>query len=105
LSPNFRVVGADTEGLVCTRESLLLMYGCGRLPQMESNVKIKLKLNQNLWGLIVAYIALGVAEYKGLKCLSKWAWVLSVAMTLSLVVTTIAYTWRYCANKLKNKAS
>ena len=70
-------------------------------PRMASDVKIKLKLNQNLWGLIVAYAALGIAEYQGLKCLSKWAWVLSVVMTLSLVVTTFAYTWRYCANKFK----
>jgi len=68
---------------------------------MASDVKIKLKLNQNLWGLIVAYVALGVAEHQGSKCLSKLALVLSAAMTLSLVVTTVAYTWRYCATKFK----
>ena len=72
---------------------------------MASDVKIKLKLNQNLWGLIVAYGALLVAEHYGSKSLSQCAWFLSIVLTLSLIVTTIAYTWRYCANKFKKPGS
>jgi hypothetical protein len=68
---------------------------------MDSNVKIKLKLNQNLWALIVAYIALGFAEYRELKCLSLLAMIFSSVMTLSLIVTTFAYTVRYWRNKMK----
>ncbi|HVS88395.1 MAG TPA: hypothetical protein VHF01_09255 [Candidatus Acidoferrum sp.] len=68
---------------------------------VASNVKIKLKLNQNLWGLIVAYVALGVAEHRGLKCLSILAAIISAVMTLSLIATTVAYTLNYCRNKNK----
>ena len=68
-------------------------------PQMDPGIKIKLKLNQNLWGLIVAYVALGIAQHRELKYLSMLAMVLSAVMTLSLIVTTIAYTGRYWRSK------
>jgi hypothetical protein len=61
----------------------------------------KINLNQNLWGLVVALISLGLSEHLALRVLFWFAVVLVSLMTLSVVATTIAYTLRYCRNKGK----
>jgi hypothetical protein len=61
----------------------------------------KINLNQNLWGLIVAFGSLGAAEYFHLCILFWFAVVLAGVTTLSVVATTAAYTINYCVEKFK----
>jgi hypothetical protein len=65
----------------------------------EQNFKIN--LNQNLWGLVVGLVSLGIAEHFQLYVLFCFAAVLSVVMVLSVISTTIFYTINYCRNKMK----
>ena len=60
----------------------------------------KINLNQNLWGLIVAFASLGLSEHYQLCTLFWFSVVVSVAATLSVVITTITYTIKYCRGKL-----
>jgi hypothetical protein len=60
----------------------------------------KINLNQNLWGLIVTFAALGLAEQYHLCVLFWMAAVASSVMTLSVVITTAVYTFKYCKGKL-----
>ena len=55
----------------------------------------KIKLNQNLWGLVVSFIALGAAEYFELCTLYWFAVSVAGVMTTSIVVTTFQYTKNY----------
>lgn len=59
----------------------------------------KINLNQNLWGLISGFSALGIAEHFNLRTLYWLGLVLSVAMLLSVLATTFAYTRNYWDNK------
>ena len=59
----------------------------------------KINLNQNLWGLIGTYIALGLADYYSLSALFWLSGAASVVMTISVVITNIVYTCKYCKNK------
>lgn len=61
--------------------------------------QFKINLNQNLWGLIVGLLALGVSEYFQLSTLYWFAIIVSVIMVLSIGVTTLAYTITYWKNK------
>ena len=66
--------------------------------------KLDIKLNQNLWGLVVSYSAVGAAEHwclSGLRCLSL---VIAVVFTISVVICLIFYTYTYCVYK-KMRAS
>lgn len=60
----------------------------------------KINLNQNLWGLVIAFAALGLAEHYRLNALFWLSLIVAATMTLSAVITTTAYTWSYCRNKL-----
>lgn len=61
--------------------------------------KFNVNLNQNLWGLVVCYASLGVAEHWRL-CTLFWLSVISSAgMTLSVLITLAFYTWNYCKKK------
>jgi len=60
----------------------------------------KINLNQNLWDLVVALVALGAAEYFHLHILFWFALALSVIMTASIAATTLAYTVNYCNGKM-----
>lgn len=62
--------------------------------------KFNINLNQNLWGLVVAFVSLGLSEYYHLCVLFWFALVLSMVMALSVTVTTVAYTVKYCKGKL-----
>ncbi len=61
--------------------------------------QFKINLNQNLWGLLVGFGTLGVAEYFKLWTLFGFAVVISVIMVSSIAVTTFAYTVNYWKNK------
>lgn len=61
----------------------------------------KISLNQNLWGLIVAFSALGIAEYYRLCSLFWFAAILSFVMTASVVITASIYTYKYCKGKIE----
>jgi hypothetical protein len=61
--------------------------------------KFKINLNQNLWGMVVSYAALGVAEYWQLEALRWMSTIAAGVMTLSVLITTYFYTWNYCRNK------
>lgn len=63
--------------------------------------KVNVNLNQNLWGLVVAYAALGVAEHWSLPWLFKLSRIAAIIMTISVFFTVIAYTWNYCRAKLQ----
>lgn len=61
--------------------------------------QFKINLNQNLWGLIVGLVGLGVAERYNLCTLYWFSVVVSVVMVTSVSVTTLAYTINYWRNK------
>ncbi|MDD5321624.1 MAG: hypothetical protein PHD43_13630 [Methylococcales bacterium] len=64
--------------------------------------QFKINLNQNLWGLLVGLIALGVAEHYSLCSLFWFSVVVSVIMVASVAITTLAYTMNYWKNKKAN---
>ena len=57
--------------------------------------KFKINLNQNLWGAVVAYSALGASEHWGLPWLRCVSVVAAWIVTISLLITTVAYTINY----------
>lgn len=61
----------------------------------------KIKLNQNLWGLIVALVLLGVSEHLKLQYLFWFSFTLSFIMIASVLFTTFAYTKKYVRSKGK----
>ncbi len=61
--------------------------------------KFYIKLNQNLWALVVAYGALGAAEYLHLKWLLWMSVVVSGGLSVSVLVTFGFYTYNYCKQK------
>ena len=63
--------------------------------------KFNINLNQNLWGLVVTYAALGVAEHWSLPWLFKLSRVAAIVMTASVLFTAAFYTWNYCHSKLQ----
>lgn len=68
---------------------------------MSAEDQFKINLNQNLWGLVVAFGALGAAEYLHLCTLFWFSAVVAGIMVLSVAVTTLAYTTTYWKNKKK----
>lgn len=69
-------------------------------PMSVAADRFKITLNQNLWALLLSFLALGAAEYFHLRTLCWFSSVASAATLLSVIFTTVAYTWRYCKNKL-----
>jgi hypothetical protein len=65
----------------------------------DPSEKFNINLNQNLWGLVVGLAALGAAEHYNLCKLAWFGFFVSGLMSLSLLVTTIAYTIRYCRGR------
>ena len=59
----------------------------------------KINLNQNLWGLVVCFGFLGVAEYYKLCVLFWFSVIPSIVMVISICMTTYAYTKNYTKNK------
>jgi hypothetical protein len=61
--------------------------------------KFNINLNQNLWGLVVAFTCLGLAEHFRLKWLFIFSSVVSVPMSISVVLAVGFYTAHYCLRK------
>ena len=61
--------------------------------------KFNVNLNQNLWGLVVAYAALGAAEHWRLCWLSRLSLVVAIGLSISVLITVAFYTWDYCRKK------
>lgn len=69
---------------------------------MSSPVEqFKINLNQNLWGLLVGLVSLGVAEYHRLCTLYWFSIVVVLIMIASLAITTVIYTINYWKKKDK----
>ena len=64
---------------------------------------VKINLNQNLWGLVVGFAALGASEHFNLETLYYLSCVVSGIMLLSIAFTTLAYTIDYWKNKFRNR--
>lgn len=67
---------------------------------MAVDEQFKIKLNQNIWGLIVGYAAVGAAEYYKLRALYCMSTIVASALSLSVIITVGFYTYRYCKDKL-----
>lgn len=61
--------------------------------------KLDIKLNQNIWGLVVSYSALGAAEYWCLPRLRWFSIVIAGVFSISVVVCLVFYTYTYCVYK------
>jgi hypothetical protein len=61
--------------------------------------QFKINLNQNLWALVIAYGALGVANRWGLKYLLCPSLVAAWTLTIMVIVSFGYYTWNYCIRK------
>ncbi len=68
---------------------------------MAAEDQFKINLNQNLWGVVVAFGSLGASEYFHLSTLFWFSTVVAGIMVLSVAVTTLAYTTNYW--KIKQK--
>jgi hypothetical protein len=53
--------------------------------------QFKINLNQNLWGLLVGLVALGDAEHFSVGTLFWFSVVVSIIITTSVAITTLAY--------------
>lgn len=65
--------------------------------------QFKINLNQNLWGLVVAFTALGAAEYFQLCALFWFSTAMSFIMVISVAITTFTYTQEYCSKRKQPK--
>lgn len=65
-----------------------------------SDIEDRLKLNQNLWGLLLGFVGTGAAEYYQLKTLFWFSIVIAVVMIVSVIFTTCAYTINYWKKKM-----
>jgi len=61
--------------------------------------KFNINVNQNLWGLVVAYVALATAEHWNLKCFFRLSLCVAVGMSVSVLITALFYTWNYCRKR------
>ena len=63
--------------------------------------KFNINLNQNIWGLVISYAAVGLSQRFGFHELWWLAFVVACAMSLSVLATLALYTVNYCRNKWK----
>jgi hypothetical protein len=61
--------------------------------------KFNINLNQNLWGLVAAFAALGTAERLGLRYLFWLSLIVSGGMSISVLFAFTFYTVHYCVRK------
>jgi len=70
---------------------------------MSVEDKIYIKLNQNLWGLLLSYAAVGLSQRYGFHELWWLAFVVACCMSLSILICLVFYTINYCQRKLNDK--
>jgi hypothetical protein len=61
--------------------------------------KAEIRLNQNLWVLVVSYAGLGVAEYWELHRLLCLALIMAALTSILVFVSMVFYTFHYCVKK------
>jgi hypothetical protein len=61
----------------------------------------KINLNQNLWGLIICLLTLGIGEFFKLCTLYVFGLIISIFACISFAITLTAYTINYWASKKK----
>ncbi len=66
---------------------------------MSVEDKLNVKLNQNLWALIVSLTGLGASEYYHLNKLYWFSNILSYACAISFGFSLLFYTIKYCVDK------
>ena len=66
-----------------------------------SGLEDKLNLNQNLWGLLLGFVGTGVAEYYQLEVLFWFSCVIAGVLSVSVIITTFAYTVNYWKKKMR----
>ncbi|MCR4334751.1 MAG: hypothetical protein NUV47_03445 [Patescibacteria group bacterium] len=62
--------------------------------------KLDIKPNQNLIGLTIGLITVGVAEFFSLRYLFVFGSITTIIFLLSVESTTRSYTKNYCLNKM-----
>ncbi len=67
---------------------------------MSIDDKVYVKLNQNLWGLVVSYAGVGLSERYGFHQLWWLSFIVAIAMSISILVCLVFYTINYCRKKL-----
>lgn len=66
---------------------------------MSVEDKFDVKLNQNVWGLVIGFAALGAAEHWCLRWLFRLSLVASFGAIVSVAITMAAYTRHYWNRK------
>jgi hypothetical protein len=66
---------------------------------MAGDTVDRLKLNQNLWALVISYAALGAAEYWELNRLRCLALIMAVVLSILVLASMAFYTINYCVGK------
>lgn len=69
---------------------------------MSAAEKVEIKLNQNLWGLLLSLSTLGISEYFCLCTLYWFGLIISILASVSFIATIIPYTLHYCKKKIKD---
>jgi len=70
---------------------------------MGATDNINVNLNQNLWALVVSLATLGVSEYFCLRTLYWFGLILSIACSVSILLSLVAYTREYWYKKWLKK--
>lgn len=71
-----------------------------KLSMTDISDKFNINLNQNLWALIVSFLALAISEYYCLKTLFILSTVMAGFATGSMIFCLVAYTKHYWNKKL-----
>jgi hypothetical protein len=66
---------------------------------MAAQDKVDIKLNQNLWCLVVGFAALGAALHWGLHELFWPAYIFMCGAGILVLISCVFYTWHYCVRK------
>ena len=61
--------------------------------------KININLNQNLWGLLIGYLALGLSDFYELELLYTLSAIFAITMTSFVLVAFFFYTFKYIKKK------
>ena len=70
---------------------------------MSATDNLNVNLNQNLWALVVSLATLGASEYFCLKTLYWFGLILTIACSISILISLVAYTRDYWNKKWNKK--
>jgi hypothetical protein len=66
---------------------------------MAATDDVRIRLNQNLWGLVLGLGGVGAGEYFHLVWLFRLSFVVAIGMFVSMAFSTFFYTRHYCKKK------